>query len=201
MNHSSIIYDYLRRLKQDPGSKVFAPLAEAYRKSGMLKEAVEVATEGLRYHPDFLGGRVALGRALFDLQKYREVIVTLESAAKDAPENIAAQKLLADSFLMLKEVAQALLHYKILLYYHPTDVSLSKLVQELESSGYKQGWLSLSEDKTLEPPDLTQTFEIRTASQALSEAPEATRADWSYRVELLQKMLQRVERYRYSQID
>ena len=47
-------------------ARIFAPLAEAYRKAGLVDEAIEVAREGLRIHPNFVGGRVALGRALFD---------------------------------------------------------------------------------------------------------------------------------------
>ena len=59
-NFSPMIYDYLKKYQEDPTSRVFAPLAEAYRKAGLIDEAIEIAREGLRVHPNFVGGRVAL---------------------------------------------------------------------------------------------------------------------------------------------
>ena len=55
-----IIYEYLKKYQEDPSSRVFAPLAESYRKAGLADEAIEIAREGLRVHPNFVGGRVAL---------------------------------------------------------------------------------------------------------------------------------------------
>ena len=65
------IYHYLRRYQEDPRSRVFAPLAEAYRKAGLLDEAIEIARDGVRVHPHFVGGKVALARALFDKGQLR----------------------------------------------------------------------------------------------------------------------------------
>src|SRR3954447_12629683 len=99
--HSPLIYTYLRKYQDDPSSRVFAPLAEAYRKAGLIKEAVEIAREGLRVHPHFVGGRVALARALFDQEKFEEVADELGKVVQDAPDNLVAQRLLGESSLML----------------------------------------------------------------------------------------------------
>src|SRR3954470_6886467 len=100
MNYSPLIYNYLKKYQEDPNSRVFAPLAEAYRKAGLIDEAIEIAREGLRVHPGFVGGRVALARALFDKKSYEEVVKELTPVVRDVPDNLVAQRLLAESCLM-----------------------------------------------------------------------------------------------------
>src|SRR4051794_39393598 len=115
--HHPLIYSYLKKFQEDPRSRVFAPLAEAYRKAGMVKEAIDIAKEGLRFHPGFVGGRVALARALFDDQQYQAVIHELKEVTQDVPDNLVAQRLVAESSLMLGHVADALAAFKMLLYF------------------------------------------------------------------------------------
>ena len=105
---SPIIYHYLKKYQDDPTSRVFAPLAEAYRKAGLVDEAIEIAREGLRIHPSFVGGRVALARALFEKKQYSQVIDELSQVVQDVPDNLVAQRLLGESCLMLGRVAEAL---------------------------------------------------------------------------------------------
>ena len=193
MSHSPLLYDYLKRFQEDPTSRIFAPLAEAYRKAGLVNEAVDIAREGLRIHPGFVGGRVALARALFDQQKFEEVIQELSTIIHDAPDNLAAQKLLGESCLMTGRLAEALGAYKMLLYYNPRDGETGRMVQELESQAYEHGTLVLRKD-----PEPVTGFdvEVMAASEAFSSAPEALRAHWVKKVEILQNLLVRVERYR-----
>src|SRR3954463_4792409 len=98
------IYSFLKKYQDDPSSRVFAPLAEAYRKAGLVNEAIEIAREGLKMHPRFMGGRVALARALFDKKQYQEVVEELSPIVQDIPDNLVAQKLLAESCLILGKV-------------------------------------------------------------------------------------------------
>ena len=51
---------YQKLYEEDPKSRIFAPLAEAYRKMGLINEALELAQNGVKIHPQFSGGRVAL---------------------------------------------------------------------------------------------------------------------------------------------
>ena len=91
---SAEIGKYLDILAKDPNSRVFAPLAEAYRKAGLFDDAVEIALEGLKVHPNYLGGRVALGRAYFEKKQYAEAAAEMQKVAKSAPDNIIAHKVL-----------------------------------------------------------------------------------------------------------
>jgi predicted Zn-dependent protease len=120
---SPLIYDYLKKYQEDPTSRIFAPLAEAYRKAGLVDEAIEIAREGLRVHPNFVGGRVALARALFEKRLYEEVVDGLGVVVREVPDNIVAQRLVAESCLMLGRVAEALSAYKMLLYFNRDAIS------------------------------------------------------------------------------
>jgi tetratricopeptide (TPR) repeat protein len=204
--NNPLIYSYLKRYQEDPGSRVFAPLAEAYRKVGLIDEAIEIAREGLKVHPSFIGGRVALSRALFDKHLYEEVVNELIPIIRDVPDNLVAQRLLAESSLMLGRVAEALGAYKMLLYFAPQDPEVVKIVQELESQAYEKGALVLSTDpaKTPDPlsdfrpdygPDDTHSDENQS-----HEDPEVNlelrKKRWVRGIEVLQGLLQKVERYK-----
>jgi tetratricopeptide (TPR) repeat protein len=191
-SQSPLLYSYLRKYQEDPTSRVFAPLAEAYRKAGLIEEAIDIAREGLRIHPQFVGGRVALARALFDQKQFSEVIDELIQVVRDVPDNLVAQKLFAESCLMLGRVAEALGAYKMLLYYTPNDPELWKLVQELEVKAYEKGTLVLRTD----PPKPAAGFDVRSAQGAIDADPALKRAQMIRKVEFLQGLLQRVERYK-----
>ncbi|MDR3608019.1 MAG: hypothetical protein P4M08_11645 [Oligoflexia bacterium] len=190
------IYDYLRRYQEDPTSRVFAPLAEAYRKSGLIDEAIEIAREGLAIHPGFIGGRVALARALFDKKNYQEVADELAPVVRDVPDNLVAQRLIAESYLMLGRVAEALSAYKMLLYFSPSDPETAKLVQELEEQAYERGTLVLRSDPPRQAEPELPAFDVKPAGQAIDDSVENRRSAWIARIEGLQHLLLKVERYR-----
>ncbi len=90
------INKYLAILIKDPGSMVFAPLAEAYRKAGILDEAIAVAQDGLKLHPNYVSGMVALGRAYFDKGMHAEAKEALDKVLVIAPDNIIASNVLQE---------------------------------------------------------------------------------------------------------
>jgi tetratricopeptide (TPR) repeat protein len=187
-----LIYQYLKKYQEDPTSRVFAPLAEAYRKAGLIDEAIDIAREGLQIHPGFIGGRVALARALFDKHLYENVIEELNHVIKDVPDNLVAQRLLAESYLMLGRVAEALGAYKMLLYFAPQDPETAKMVSELEVQAYEKGTLVLRTDPRKEEAH----FNVMQTSEAIDEDPDEKKRKWVGSIELLQGLLQKVERYK-----
>ena len=56
---------YREMLQEDPRSRAFFPLAEAFHEAGRSGEAVSVLREGLRWHPDFLEARFLLIQILW----------------------------------------------------------------------------------------------------------------------------------------
>ncbi len=55
-----------KRLEKEPGSRIFAQLAEELRKEGEFGEAIQVCREGLQRHSNYPSARMTLGRALFE---------------------------------------------------------------------------------------------------------------------------------------
>jgi tetratricopeptide (TPR) repeat protein len=189
------IYHYLKKYQADPRSRVFAPLAEAYRKAGLLDEAIEICRDGIRYHPNFIGGRVALGRALFDKGDYEATVKELSPVVVDAPDNLVAQKILAESCLILGKLSEALVAYKVLLFFMPKDEEIAKLVQELESRAYEDGLLVLQDD-----PLPLRSFSVQAADRAISGDPVVKKQEWINRIELLQALLLRVQRIKLANL-
>jgi tetratricopeptide (TPR) repeat protein len=124
--------EYLRRFQEDPTSRVFAPLAEAYRRLGRIDDAIEICREGLGHHPDFHGGRVALAKCYIDKKLFGEARAELERVVQSVPENLLAQRLLGDVYLALRDSVSALHCYKMALLLSPTDVALAEKVHLLE---------------------------------------------------------------------
>ena len=85
-----------RLVKENPKGRLFASLADAYRKDGQYPKALEVLEAGLKNHPDYVSARVVLGRvqmAIGDKVQAREAfsrVVELD------PESVIALKALAD---------------------------------------------------------------------------------------------------------
>ncbi len=90
MTDSPRIGELRRRFEKDPSSIAFAQLAEEYRRSGDLDQAVKICREGLARHPGYLSAQVTLGRALMELEQYSEARKELEAVLQAAPDNLTA---------------------------------------------------------------------------------------------------------------
>ena len=85
-----------RRVELNPASPAFTALAEECRKAGLFDEAIEIARTGLERFPTYLSARVTLGRALVQVGALEEAREHLEEVVRQAPENLAAIRALAD---------------------------------------------------------------------------------------------------------
>jgi tetratricopeptide (TPR) repeat protein len=126
------IEKYIESLSKDPKSRVFAPLAEAYRKGGLLDEAIQVAQDGLKFNPSYVSGRMALGRACYDKGMKTEAREELEKVVKSAPDNIMAHKILGEIYQGEGKAGEAVKSFKIVLALNPTDKEVSEALDVLE---------------------------------------------------------------------
>ncbi len=122
-----------RRLERDPGSRLFAQLAEELRKHGELVEAVRVARAGLAVHTAYPSARLTLGRALLDSGDPSGARVELESALRDAPDNILASRYLAQARESLGDLKGAVDQYRKTLLMAPGDRQLQGALAALEA--------------------------------------------------------------------
>src|SRR5687768_17255115 len=77
---SQKIEDLRARLRLDPKSRLFYPLAEELRKVGRLDEAEKVLRDGVQHHPTYLSGWVSLSRVLVERNQHREATEVLMKA-------------------------------------------------------------------------------------------------------------------------
>ncbi|MDZ4677157.1 MAG: tetratricopeptide repeat protein [Oligoflexia bacterium] len=135
---SSFVERYQLIYERDPQSKVFAPLAEAYRRMGLIDEAIDLAERGVKRHPHFASGRVALGKCFFQKREYQKALEELKIAADLSPENLLAHQIMADCYLKLKKPTDALNAYKMVLFINPHDARTSEIVRKLEDEVYAE---------------------------------------------------------------
>lgn len=115
------IKKYEDTLARDPGSCCFAPLAELYRRIGLVDDAILTAQKGTELHPDYVGGHLALGRAFADKGMKIEARESLERVVRFTPENLLAQKALSQLYLEIGETALARAALEVLLNANPND--------------------------------------------------------------------------------
>ena len=129
----SRIDELRRRLERDPGSRLFAQLAEEFRKAGNHADAIRVARTGLAQHPSYPSARLTLGRALLDSGDAAGARVELEAALKEAPDNILASRFLGQALEALGELAPALVQLEKTLKMAPGDRQLESQIVSLQT--------------------------------------------------------------------
>ena len=175
-----LVEKYQILLEKEPASKIFAPLAEAYRKMGMLPEAKQICDVGVKAHPYFAGGRVALAKVLLEMEKWDEAQEQLSKATELSPDNLLAYQLLAETELKLKNPKEALKAFKMVLFLNPLHEKAQKAVQTLESltaDEYEDEIFEMKQLKSLDenlpelqpmPADQKRVRELRELERALS---------------------------------
>lgn len=132
----SISPDFLERYqaeyKKNPNSRLFAPLAEAYRQMGMLEQAAKICARGTQIHQHFAGGFVAYAKVLIDQENFAEAKAQLQKATEISQDNVLAFHLLGDVCLKLKQPKEALNAFKMLLLLHPEDERAQRAVKKWE---------------------------------------------------------------------
>jgi pentatricopeptide repeat protein len=120
------------RIKTDPKSRLFFPLAEEFRKNGNLREAEQVLRTGLGVHATYLSAWVSLGRVLREQHKNAEAVDALKTALQVDPGNVVAARLLADAYLDLGEKVEAIKKYKLVHALMPSDEELEAKIAQLD---------------------------------------------------------------------
>lgn len=82
---------------QDPEGRAFAPLADAYRRAGQFREAVELLTDGRARHPDFATGHAVAALLYFERGLTTEGELAARRVLELDEENVLALRLLGDA--------------------------------------------------------------------------------------------------------
>jgi tetratricopeptide (TPR) repeat protein len=194
--NSPQIIKYQKLYREDPNSRVFAPLAEAYRKYGMVEDAVEILKKGIKKHPNFTLGHLGLALCYFDQKKFEMTYEVLRPLIDSSRDNIRMQKLYADCCLELGKKQEALETYKYLLFMSPKDEDVADRIKELEdplsknvlyveddlseSDEQKSALFStesINSNQVSNDPD--EWVRVDTPQVEVVETPESTEDNWS----------------------
>jgi len=152
-NRSSLLTKYTLLYEKKPKSRVFAPLAETYRKLGMLDESFRILKDGIRNHPSYTLGYIVLANCYFDIQSYEMAYNSIRPFVDKNLENITLQKLFAKTCINLGYLEEALQTFKYLLLINPKDSNIADQIKLLEDD------LLVSTDYEEEIEPINQTEE------------------------------------------
>ncbi|MFN3479308.1 MAG: tetratricopeptide repeat protein [Thermodesulfovibrionales bacterium] len=123
------------RVERDPNSRLFLPLAEEYRKAGMLDEAISVLLRGLEKHPGYTSARVALGKIYLEKKMVEDARREFEKVIAAIPDNLFAHKKLAEIYRDIGEIDRAIAEYKAVLEINPLDEDAKAFIESIEKPG------------------------------------------------------------------
>jgi tetratricopeptide (TPR) repeat protein len=161
-NQSALLAKYFNMYKKNPRSRVFAPLAEAFRKLGMLDDAYKILKEGIRNHPTYALGYIVLAHCYYDEQKYELTYNTLRPIINQNADNISLQKIFAQACIHLGHLDEALDTFKYLLFMNPKDKFFAEQVKRLEDD-LMVGHKKLSLDQLIKAPDMPSIIHERSS--------------------------------------
>ncbi len=191
---------YEERLKSDPSSYCFAPLAEVYLRAGLLDDALSVSRAGVLRHPDYVAGQMALARVCHQKGLVDECRHALQTVATAVPDHAEAQRLLARLYKESGNEQAALQALQTLLDFHPDDMSARIELETLQQrvAAFSDDDLELIElteaDIYEEPEDADELVErikpvartvedpwsgINTVSPEETPSPTALETVWS----------------------
>jgi tetratricopeptide (TPR) repeat protein len=130
---------YEERLAKDPGSLVFAPLADAHRKAGRAREAIRLCREGLERFPGYATARLVLAKALDEDGDPDAALTELEVILSGNPGDAPAHRLAADILRRAGRVEESLTHLRQAASLDPSDRESRVLAEVLEGAGKVAG--------------------------------------------------------------
>jgi len=84
------------RWRENPKGRNFAPLADAYRKAGLIDNAIDLLQNGLTLHPDYVSAHIVYGRCLIDKKDDAGAREVFRKVLALDGENIIALRQLAE---------------------------------------------------------------------------------------------------------
>ena len=96
MAYTSEIDKLEARWRENPKGRNFAPLADAYRKAGLIDNAIMLLENGLQLHPDYVSAHIVYARCLIDKKDDTKAQETFRKVLALDGENIIALRVLAE---------------------------------------------------------------------------------------------------------
>lgn len=159
-----------KKLQVEERSRVFARLADTFRRSDHLEEAIELCHRGLVHHPDYVSGHIVLGQCYLDLGRLEEARDSFVRALSLDEDNILTLRSLGNILFQQGELEEAAGHYRRALRLDPRNRDLQELLREAqaqlaESAAPKQE--PAARESREEPPESIDSPADQTLSGAV----------------------------------
>jgi tetratricopeptide (TPR) repeat protein len=130
---SEELKNLIDRYNKAPESRLFAPLADAYRKNGEIDKAIDLCEKGLERFSDYASARVILGKCFYDKGATERARDEFTRVLEVDPDNMVARKYMGEILLAENKKEEAAEHFRHLLSIDPTNEEASRTLEEIES--------------------------------------------------------------------
>ncbi|MGD1049350.1 MAG: tetratricopeptide repeat protein, partial [Candidatus Krumholzibacteriaceae bacterium] len=131
---SDDLQNLVTRYERGQDSRVFAPLADAYRKNGEVDKAIEIIEKGLEKFPQYASAHVILGKCFYDKGASERAKGEFRRVLELDAENMVALKFMGDILLAEDKRQEAAECYRRILAIDPTNETVARALKEMEAS-------------------------------------------------------------------
>lgn len=131
---SDELHNLIERYNRARDSRLFAPLADAYRKSGDVDKAIEILDRGLEKMPHYASAHVILGKCYYDKGATERSKAEFRRVLELDGENLVALKFMGDILLAEDKRAEAAEFYRRILSIDATNTEVARALKEMEAS-------------------------------------------------------------------
>jgi tetratricopeptide (TPR) repeat protein len=131
---SDELQNLIERYNRARDSRVFAPLADAYRKNGDVDKAIEILERGLEKMPTYASAHVILGKCYYDKGATERAKSEFQRVLELDGENLVALKFMGDILLAEDKRPEAAEFYRRILAIDATNAEVARTLKEMESS-------------------------------------------------------------------
>lgn len=131
---SDDLQNLIERYNRARDSRLFAPLADAYRKNGDIDKAIEVLERGLEKMPQYASAHVILAKCYYDKGATERAKAEFRRVLELDAENLVALKFMGDILLAEDKRSDAAECYRKLLAVDPTNAEVARALKEMEAS-------------------------------------------------------------------
>ena len=144
--HNREIDELFERYRRAPGSHVFAPLADAYRKLGLMEEALDICARGLAANPRYASGYVVQGKCQFDAGRADRAEESFKKVLEIDGQNLVALRYLGIIRAGCGDTEGARGYFEQILVLDPDDKEIRQRLDAVKASSAPVTATSLVEE-------------------------------------------------------